>query len=278
MANLTTDSILGVTRSVGTVTIRFRWTVTSRRSRGTSLSVFAHPVTLVLTDPNRASVMPPSSDTDTTSRCASCGVPRNFGTTCKYCGTVYPDAASKLHPDQDLPDLHEKYTVTKDGGGVSISVPIRKTVDVVIVAFIGIFAFLIIVLFFAFSGPIGPSGSPAQFTIIPLVFKSIVGGGTTLFAVLCWFNRVTIQANSRYLTLRHHPIPLQLSMKIRTEDMTDLSVVARRKTHNDQTWNVPVLRVSTVTGNSQDVMVGRSEADFGDFDVLKHHLSKALAP
>ena len=222
--------------------------------------------------------MSPSSDIDTTSNCASCGVPRNFGTTCKYCGTVYPDAVRTLHPDQDLPDLHKKYRVTHDAGGVSISVTLRKTVDVVIVAFITFFAFLIFMIFLAASEPIAPSGSPTSFTIIPNIFRLIVGWGITLFAVLCWFNRVTVEANSRYLSLRHHPIPLQPSMKIRTEDMTDLSVIARHRTRNDYTWDEPVLRATTVTGNHKDILVGRSEADFGDFDVIQRHLSKALTP
>ena len=221
--------------------------------------------------------MLPFADTDTTSRCASCGVPRNFGTTCKYCGTVYPEAARTLHPDQDLPELHEKYTVTHDGRAVSISVPLRKTVDVVIAVFIGIFAFFGIISFGGLSAPDTLSSSTST-AVVLFVVKFIVVGGVTLFAVLCWVNRVTIEANSRYLSLRHHPIPLQLSMKIRTEDMTDLSVIARRKTYKDENWDVPVLQVSTVTGTRQDLMVGSSEADFGDFDVLQRHLGEALAP
>ncbi len=220
--------------------------------------------------------MPPSAETDTTLNCTSCGVPRNFGTSCKYCGTVYPDVAKKLHPDQDLPDLDAKYTVTHDRGGVSISIPLRKTVDAVIVAFIGVFAVFSIVLFFAFSGLIASTGAPASFTIIPLVFKLIIGGGATLFAVFCWFNRVTIEANSRYLSLHHHPIPLQPSVKIRSEDLKDLSVIPRRRTRNDHVWDEPVLRATTVTGTHKDIMVGRSEADFGDFDVIQYHLSEAL--
>ncbi len=221
--------------------------------------------------------MPSPSETDTTSRCASCGVPRNFGKSCKYCGTVYAETVSTLPPDQDLPELDEKYTVTQEGRGVSISVPLRKTVNVFIAVFIAFFVFCTLVILIGFTGSGNPSLSATSHTIIPFLFKTIIGGGLTVFAFLCWFNRVTIEANSRYLSLRHHPVPLQLGMKIRTEDMVDLRVVAQRKSYKNESWDVPVLRASTVTGTHRDVMVGRLEADFGDFDVIQRHLSKALA-
>jgi len=63
-------------------------------------------------------------DTTTTldrSQCFSCGVARNTGDRCEYCGALYLDRIEPVSPDTKVGSLHNKYQIKQQGDDVLIT-------------------------------------------------------------------------------------------------------------------------------------------------------------
>ncbi|MFQ6551772.1 hypothetical protein AAD018_005425 [Aestuariibius insulae] len=204
-------------------------------------------------------------------RCSSCGVYRNEGDRCDYCGALYLDRIAARPEIGKRRSLGEKYKVDRTGKDLRITWNWRN----------GTIWFLI--PFFIFWNSIAMSfvqagdflSDPLSAFPIPgihLIF-GVLGIGYVMVSLI---NRTTILAKDDVLSLRHHPIPWPGNVTFEKDDIESLFVSKTQRSSKKNSWNVPVLQLVTKAGLRYELLKGKTEVEFADFESLRLHLLEAL--
>lgn len=207
-------------------------------------------------------------------RCASCGVSRNAGDRCDYCGAIYTDGFHIGLHDTYGSSLNEKYKIKQDGRDIEITWRWRKPIHWALFAFSLFWCFITITAIFSiltFEDHLRP------FEVLPIplthLFIGILGAS---FAAVYFFNNTTIKANFQSMCLAHHPISWRGGVKFDASDVADIVVERKRRSRKKHNWDVPVLHVVTTSGLRHALLEGQSEEEFRDYEALRRYLLVAL--
>jgi len=203
--------------------------------------------------------------------CLSCGVARNQGRHCDYCGRMYLDAAkastAKPAPLRALP---VKYKVKKTGEETIISWRWKNRSS----WFLFPFSIIWIAMALYATGGMDLSDPISAFPI-PLIPVAI---GVLLFikAVITALNHTSIHASKDSLYVRHYPIPSRRSMRYSSNEIEQVFVSRVQRSNDNRTWHAPILQLVTTSGVSQAILSGSSESQFVAFESLRHEILDAL--
>ncbi len=203
--------------------------------------------------------------------CASCGVSRDRGERCEYCGALYPDTISTDAPTGVISSLDNKYRVKRNGNEVSISWSWRNIKTWMMIPFFifwNSIAFQFTTLDKALSDPLSLFPVPGIHLLV-----GILG---PLYVLLCLINNTTITANSSHLSIRHHPLPWRNSNHFSAGDIEQVFVSRGRRSSKKRSWDVPILQVITINGSRYELLKGQTEVEFADYESLRRHILTAM--
>lgn len=204
-------------------------------------------------------------------RCASCGVSRNRGDRCEYCGALYLDAVNAKPSSDKLRSLDKKYRIKQQGSRVEITWIWRDAGVWFLVPFFlfwNSIAFSFLSVSEVLSDPLSAFPIPAVHLVI-----GVLGVGYT---AVCLLNSTTITAKNNYLSLRHHPIPWPGNIKFTAGEVEHIFVSKGRRSSKKRSSDVPILQLVTVSGRRYELLKGKTEVEFADYESLRLHLLKAL--
>jgi hypothetical protein len=207
-------------------------------------------------------------------RCASCGVFRNAGDRCDYCGAIYTDGFHITLHENYGSSLNDKYKIQQDGREIEITWRWRKPIHWALLAFSLFWCFITISAIFSIL-TFEDHLRPLEVLPLPLIhlFVGTIGAS---FAAIYFFNKTTIKANSQYMSLAHHPISWRGGAKFDASDVADILVESNRRSRKRHSWEVPVLHVVTTSGLRRALLEGQSEEEFRDYEALRRYLLTAL--
>ncbi len=203
--------------------------------------------------------------------CLSCGVARNQGRNCDYCGRMYLDAAkgatAKPAPLRALP---AKYKVKKTGSETVISWRWRNRSSW--------FLFPFSVLWIGM--PLYATGGmdlldPLSAFPIPLI-PVLIGVAFFIKAVITALNHTSIHASKHSLYVRHYPIPSRRGFRYTSNEIEQVFVSRVQRSNDNKTWHAPILQLVTTSGVSQAILSGSNESQFVVFESLRHEILDAL--
>ena len=204
-------------------------------------------------------------------RCTSCGVHRNRGDRCEYCGAIYPDMVVKGAPERKLRSLDGKYRVNQLRDRTEIVWDWKSRKMLFLIPFfifwnMAVFSFVSLSEFLA---------NPLSIFPIPGVHMA-VGIFGAFYVLALFLNKTTISAGKRHLEIAHHPIPWPGGHRIATDEIEQIFVSRERRSSKNHSWDVPALQLLTNDGRREVLMKGNTELDFGDYETLRRHLLKAM--
>lgn len=207
--------------------------------------------------------------------CASCGVARNKGDQCDYCGTVYADAIKPNKTKSFLGSLSSKYQVSRRGSELRISWRWSGWSTLIMIPFFIFWNSMVFPLGSLFSGGSSFFSDPLSYFPVPGV-HILVGILGPIYILIRLINRTTIVANKRHLIVKNHPIPWGKKHRFRAGDIQQLFVSKTQKSKKKTTWNVPELQLVTKNGMRHCLLTGNEEVEFADYETLRQQLSNAL--
>jgi len=203
---------------------------------------------------------------DTKDFCISCGVHRNYGDTCDYCGRLYSDAPES---EPRVNALASKYKISKNQYGSVITwkwgnrsawIPL-------------LFSFV----WLAVSVPMFPEiiNDPLAAIPAPMVLP-IVGFSLAFYAIVRLINKTSIHVSDQSLFIKHHPIPWRSSFKISAANVEQVFVSRTQRSNEDRSWHAPTLQLVTINGQRHQLLKGNREEEFADYESLRHIILNAL--
>lgn len=212
-----------------------------------------------------------NQSTPVTERCSSCGVSRNIGDRCEYCGALYPDMINAKSTGKKLKSLDRKYSVERRGGRTEISWSWRSATT-----WLGIPFFLFWnSVAFSFASVSEMLSDPL--TVFPIpglhILIGIVG---SVYVGVCLINKSTIIADNSQLALRHHPVPWPGHAKFKANEIEGIFVSKGQRSRKNSSWDVPILQLVTKAGTRHQLLKGKTEVEFADYETLRRHLLDAL--
>lgn len=216
-----------------------------------------------------------SNHNEVPERCASCGVFRNAGDRCDYCGAIYTDGFHIGQNNIQNSALNDKYKIKQDGREIEITWRWRKPIHWALFAGSLFWCFITISAIFSI---LTFESHPRRLEVLsfPLVHL-FIGILASSFAAVYFFNKTTIKANFQQLCLAHHPISWRGGgAKFDASEVADILVESKRQSYKKQSWEVPVLHVVTTSGVRHTLLKGQSEEEFRDYEALRRYLLMAL--
>ena len=202
--------------------------------------------------------------------CLSCGVARNRGTNCDYCGRLYIEAAKAKDKPAQHRSLPAKYTVRKKNNETVISWRWRNRSTWLLI-FIALFW---IGLALSMDGEKILTDPLSTFPV-PLI-PILIGLFLLTNAVVKLANRTSIHASRQSLSIRHYPLPWRKNIRYNTNEIQEVIVSSVQRSNENQTWKAPVLQLHTTSGVRHAILSGYKEAQFADFESLRHEIQTAL--
>ncbi len=202
--------------------------------------------------------------------CLSCGVARNRGTNCEYCGRLYIEAAKAKNKPAQHRSLPTKYTVKKKNNETIISWRWKSRSTWLLV----VIALFWITLSFQLDGGALLTDPLSTFPI-PMI-PVLVGLFLLSKAVVKLANKTSIHASRQSLSIRHYPIPWRRNIRYRTDEIEQVSVSIVQRSTKERTWKAPVLQLHTTSGVRHAILSGYNEAQFADFETLCHEIQNGL--
>ncbi len=207
--------------------------------------------------------------------CSSCGVARNKGDQCDYCGTVYADAIKRSNTKSFLGSLSSKYQISRRGSELRISWRWAGWGTLIMIPFF--------IFWNAITFPLGSmlseGGSffsdPLSYFPIPGIHM-LIGILGPIYILILLVNRTTIVANKRHLIVKSHPIPWGRKRRFQTSEIQQLFVSKTQKSSKKNTWDVPELQLITKNGTRHRLLTGNREVEFADYETLRQQISNAL--
>jgi len=219
----------------------------------------------------RMSLHERSNSSSLSAECMACGVPRNHGERCDYCGALYLDMINSASSGIEVGSLHNKYKIKQSGNDVEISWHWRN------IAILALIPFFIFWNSITFSGHALGDLITDPLSVFPFPgMHMIIGILGPLYALVHLINKTSIVANARYLTIKHHPIPWRGNKQFDARNIQQIFVSKGIRSKNDNSWNVPILQLVTITGTRHELLKGQREVEFADYEALRRHLLKAL--
>ncbi|MFK7857292.1 MAG: hypothetical protein AB8B64_00635 [Granulosicoccus sp.] len=190
--------------------------------------------------------------------CSACGVGKNKGDYCNYCGTLYPEAlkADQAQSTAPVSSLASKYQVERTQDSLSIWWNWRS---LPLLAFL---AFSVFWMYIATS-----SGS---------IWPTLVGVVMIVYIVIQFVNRTTINVTNNGLSIHHRPIPCRKGFKFHVGNIQQIYVSKEQKRSKNRIWHAPALQLVTSDGKRHAILKGQSETEFADFEALRRKILSEL--
>ncbi len=204
--------------------------------------------------------------------CLSCGVARNHGSKCDYCGRLYLDVAkgAKAKP-APLRSLPEKYDIKKTGDEIIISWKWKRRSTWFLIVFALIWIGMALV---TMDGATILTDPLAAFPVP--ILPVLVGLALLCKAVLQMTNGTSIHASKHALYTRHYPIRSRRSIKYSKNDIEQIYVIRVQRSNEHRTWHAPILQIATKSGERRALLSGYNESQFPAFETLRLEILKAL--
>lgn len=201
--------------------------------------------------------------------CVSCGVARNYGDTCDYCGRHYVDPIETPKNAKRVTALPTKYKISRASDGTAITWSWAGKSGWILIPFA--------LVWIAMTFPIAVEfmKEPIDAPPIPLLPLAI-GAFLLIHAIMKLINKTTINASRQSLYMKHHPIPWRGNFKIATDNIEQLFVTRTQRSNKETSWHAPALQLITKDGQRHQLLRGKTEAEFSDFESLRLILLKAL--
>ncbi len=200
--------------------------------------------------------------------CASCGVARTPGNTCDYCGRYYVEPIAGAANVARITALPSHYKITKNKKGSVITWRWAKNSAWMLIPFALVWlamAFPIAIDYFA-----EPGSLPVQ--LLPMA----VGVGLLCHAIMKLINKTSIFASRQSLYIKHHPIPWSGKFRIATDNIEQVFVSRIQRSNKESSWHAPALQLISKDGQRHELLRGKREAEFSDFESLRLVILKAL--
>ncbi len=201
--------------------------------------------------------------------CISCGVARNYGDTCDYCGRHYVNPTETPQKAKRITALPSKYKITRKSDGTAITWRWAAKSGWVLIMFSMVWLAITYQIAADF---LKEPGSALPLPLLPMAVGFILLG----HAIMKLINRTSINASKQSLYMKHHPIPWRGSFKIPTSNIEQVFVSRTQRSNEKTTWHAPALQLITKDGQRHQLLRGRSEAEFSDFESLRLIILKAL--
>lgn len=201
--------------------------------------------------------------------CVSCGVARNFGDTCDYCGRHYVESTRSPEQTKRHTALSTKYKITKNQHNNVITWRWSNNSAWIMIAFS--------IIWIAMTVPVAIEviGEPLHTIPIPLLFP-FVGLALMIHGIMRMVNKTSIYAGRQSLYLKHHPIPWRGKYRIAANEIEQVFVSRIQRSKKNRTWQTPALQLITKAGQRHELLKGSSESDFIDFESLRLIILKGL--
>ena len=202
--------------------------------------------------------------------CLSCGVARNRGSNCEYCGRLYVDAARAAKKPVPHRALAAKYNIKKRSNETVISWHWKNRSTWLLVP---------IALFW-----IGISLSmdgeklltdPLSTFPVPLI-PVLIGIWLIVHAIVKLTNKTAIHASRQSLSIRHYPLPWRRNIRYDKSEIQQLFVSTIQRRDDKRTWTAPVLQLITTSGVRHALLSGYDESQTADFETLRDEIQSAL--
>ena len=202
--------------------------------------------------------------------CLSCGVARNRGTNCEYCGRLYVDAAKSDVKPSPHRSLAAKYKVKKNSNETVISWHWKSKSTWIL--------FPIAVFWIGISLTMDGEKfltDPLSTFPVPLI-PVLIGIWLICLAIVKLSNKTAIHASRQSLSIRHYPLPWRRNIRYDKSEIAQLSVSTVQRRDEHRSWTAPVLQLVTTEGVSHALLSGYNESQFPDFETLCHEIQSAL--
>ena len=201
--------------------------------------------------------------------CVSCGVSRNHGDTCDYCGRHYIDPIESFGKAKRLTALPSKYTITKANNGSVITWRWASKSGWVLILFA--------MIWIAITFPVAAEflRDPLDTLFLPLI---PLAAGVLLLchAFMKLINKTSVYANRQSLYIKHHPIPWTGKVRFDTSNIEQVFVSRIQRSNKETSWHAPALQLATKDGHRHELLRGSAEVEFTDFESLRLIILKAL--
>ena len=202
--------------------------------------------------------------------CLSCGVARNRGSNCEYCGRLYVSAAKSNAKAPAHRSLTNKYKIRKNSNETVISWRWKNRST-----------WLLIPIALFWMG-ISLSMGGEQFLTDPLstfpipLIPVLIGFALLAQAIVKLTNRTSVHASRQQLSFRHYPLPWRRNVQYDKSEIKQLFVSSMQRSDKNRSWTAPVLQLVTTAGVRHALLSGANEGQFADFETLCHELQTAL--
>lgn len=200
--------------------------------------------------------------------CVSCGVARNYGNTCDYCGRHYVESTDAPQKIKRVAALPAKYTITKQQGGTAITWPWAGKSGWMMIPFA--------LIWIAMTLPIAIDFLKEPDTVPVSLLPMAVGIILLCNAIMKLINKTSIFASKQSLRMTHHPIPWRGNFQISASNIEQVFVSRTQRSNKETSWHAPALQLITKDGQRHQLLRGRSEAEFSDFESLRLIILKGL--
>lgn len=202
--------------------------------------------------------------------CLSCGVARNRGTNCEYCGRLYVEAAKSNAKPKQHRALAPKYQVNRKNNETVISWRWRNRSS----------WFLIVVALFWMGIALSMGGElfltdPLATFPVPLL-PVLVGFFLFAHAIVKLTNKTSIHASRQSLSIRHYPLPWRKNIRYDKNEISELFITTVERRNEHRTWKAPVLQLTTTSGVRHALLSGYNESQLADFETLRDEIQTAL--
>lgn len=202
--------------------------------------------------------------------CLSCGVARNRGSNCEYCGRLYVSAAKADAKPAQHRSLAPKYKIKKTSNETIISWHWKSRSTWIL--------FPIAVLWIGISFTMDGEKlltDPLSTFPVPLI-PFLIGVWLVCLAIVKLTNKTAIHASRQSLSIRHYPLPWRRNIRYKKSEIEQLTVSTVQRRDEHRTWTAPVLQLVTAEGVSHALLSGYNESQFSDFETLCHEIRHAL--
>ena len=205
--------------------------------------------------------------------CLSCGVARNHGSTCDYCGRLYISAekASAAKP-KALRALPEKYQIKKNNNETVISWKWARGKSS---WFLTGFSLIWIGMALRMGDARLFLTDPIETFPVPLIPLLI---GIFLFcnSLIRIANSTSIHASKQSIYIKHYPIPSRRSLRYARNEIEQIYVSTVRRSNEHRSWEAPILQLATTSGVRHAILSGYNESQFETFETIRSELLSAM--
>ncbi len=200
----------------------------------------------------------------------SCGVARNRGSNCEYCGRLYVSSAKANAKPAQHRTLAPKYKIKRNNHETVISWSWKKRSTWILFPI----ALFWIGLSLTMDGEKLLTDPLSTFPV-PLI-PVLIGLWLFCLAIVKLFNKTAIHASRQSLSVRHYPLPWRRNIHYKRSEILQITVSTVQRRDEHRTWTAPVLQLLTSEGFGHALLSGYNEAQFPDFETLCYELQNAL--